>query len=558
MIDFLNETLRAKRALFISATSMTVLLKIISILPALLLGKIIDNMASTEGVDASHVFLLVSLLCAATIFQSLVHPLQTYQLVKLVQTTLKEKSVQWTDNLLRKEFEQFSALRLGSLIKSLERGINAHEKFLTFAITSGFPLVIEVVLIACIFSYIGGTVPLLITTLLSIGYLFFYHRLVNWRRPFLLAVNEQEDLVSSKLYETFHSAKSIKLEQACDSAPQPLYASYESYARAATRVAGTGAILGSVKILYLGLTVAALLAWGIHDQLSPAPRLTIGELIAVFSIAGMLVNNIGALAEAYRTLDQFLVDKKTLQRALSLDALADSTEPVFLDSLSRIDLSALPSVTDRPLCFRADQSVAIIGPSGGGKTTLLEVLAGIVTSGRRHLSADGLKIGSSEIGKYLGHVRYCPQHPTFLEGAFQHSVLFGRQISPSVRSATDALKLRDIVEHRSVAEGARNISGGEAKRLSLLRMINRPGEFNLFDEPTASLDEEMGSTVWEVIFSSFNRRGLICATHDLAALPSFDRVIVIKQGKVIADGHWRELVTDSPVAEAMKEIAGGG
>jgi ATP-binding cassette subfamily B protein len=189
---------------------------------------------------------------------------------------------------------------------------------------------------------------------------------------------------------------------------------------------------------------------------------------------------------------------------------------------------------------------------------LLEVLAGTVTSGRRHLCADDSKVVSSEIDKYLGRVRYCPQHPTFLEGAFQHSVLFGREISPSVRSATDALKLRDLVENRSIAEGARNISGGEAKRLSLLRLINRPGDFNLFDEPTASLDKEMGSKVWEVIFSSFNRRGLICATHDLAALPSFDRVIVIKQGKVIADGHWRELETDSPVAETVKEIAEGG
>lgn len=558
MIDFLNETLRAKRVLFMSATCMTVLLKIASIVPAMLLGNIIDNMTAPEGVDTSHVFLLLNLLCAATVFQSIVHPLQTYQLVSLVQSTLKEKSVQWTDNILRKEFEQFSALRLGSLIKSLERGINAHEKFLTFAITSGLPLVIEVILITGIFSYLGGTAPLLITTSLSAGYLVLYHHLVNWRRPFLLDVNEQEDLVSSKLFDTFQSAKTIKLEQACDSAPQPLYANYEGYARAATKVAGTGAILGSLKILYLGLTVAALLAWGILDQLSSSPRLTTGELIAVFSIAGMLVNNIGALAEAYKTLDQFLVDKKTLQRTLSLEALADSTGNPCWNSVSRLDLSALPSVTDRPLSFRADESVAIVGPSGGGKTTLLEVLAGAVRSGRHHLSADGLEVSSSEIERYLGSVRYCPQHPTFLEGAFQHSVLFGREISPSVGFAADALKLQDIVENRSIAEGAKNISGGEAKRLSLLRLINRPGEFNLFDEPTASLDQEMASAVWAVIFSSFSYRGLICATHDLTALPRFDRVIVIKQGKVIGDGRWHELESDSPVAEALKEIAAGG
>ncbi|RRV04846.1 ABC transporter ATP-binding protein [Pseudomonas sp. v388] len=554
MIEFLTETLRAKRALFISATSMTVLLKIASILPSVLLGKIIDSMTAREGVDTSYVYLLVSMLCAVTVLQSVVNPLQTYQLVRLVQTTLKDKSIYWTDTILRKDFEQFSELRLGGLIKSLERGINAHEKFLTFVITSGFPLMIEVFLIAGIFSYIGGTVPLLITTLFSAGYLCLYHYLVNWRRPFLLAVNEQEDLVSSKLFETFHAAKCIKLERACDSAPQPLYAHYKGYARAATQVAGTGAILGSVKILYLGLTVATLLAWGVHDQLSPAPRLTTGELIAVFSIAGMLVNNIGALAEAYRTLDQFLVDKKTLEKALSLDALTVSDGKSSWDSLSRVDLSILPSVTDRPLSFYIEQSVAIIGPSGGGKTTLLEVLAGTATSGRYHLSADGSKVGSSELENYLRSVRYCPQHPAFLAGSFQCSVLFGQDISPSIKPATDALMLGDIVKNRTIAEGARNISGGEAKRLSLLRLINKPGDFNLFDEPTASLDKEMGSRVWEVIFSSFNRRGLICATHDVAVLPRFDRVIVIKHGAVIADGHWSKLSSEPGVVRALQEI----
>ena len=553
MIDFLKDTLRANRVLFISAAAMTVVLKLSSILPALLLGQIVDSVTTLENVDTLRVSILLVLLCAATVFQSIVHPLQTYQLVSLVQTTLKAKSIEWSGRMLRKEFEQFSALRLGGLIKSLERGITAHEKFLTFAITTGFPLMIEAVLIVSIFSYMGGIVPVLITTCLSAIYLYFYRGLVRWRQPFLLAVNEQEDQVSSKLFETFASAKSIKLEQACDSAPQPLYASYEEYARAATKVAGTGAVLGSIKILYLGICVAALLAWGMYDRLSPLPQLTTGELIALFSIAGMLVNNISGLAEAYRTMDQFFADKKTLVQALSLDALAEITGSPFGESLFRLDLAAIPCVTDNPLSFSARQSVAITGPSGGGKTTLMETLAGTVISGRSCLSANGAGVASSCMENYLERVRYCPQHPTFLEGSFRHSVLFGREITPSVRQAAEALMLQDLVENRFITESARNISGGEAKRLSLLRLVNKPGDFNLFDEPTASLDEEMGARVWDLIFSSFNHRGLICATHDLTALRRFDRVIVIRQGKIIADGPWNELSTEQPVTDALKE-----
>jgi ATP-binding cassette subfamily B protein/ATP-binding cassette subfamily B protein RtxE len=188
---------------------------------------------------------------------------------------------------------------------------------------------------------------------------------------------------------------------------------------------------------------------------------------------------------------------------------------------------------------------------------LLEALAGTLTRERRHLSADGREVRPFRMENYLDRVRYCPQHPSFLEGPFQHSVLFGKEIAPLTEVASEALELRDIMENRSIAEGANNISGGEAKRLSLLRLINRPGNFNLFDEPTASLDKATGDKVWELIFSSFNRKGLICATHDLTALPRFDRVIVIKQGRVIADGHWSELENEETVTEAVKEIANG-
>lgn len=555
MISFTKETIRSRRNLFLGSTLMTVLLKVSVIAPALLLGRIIDGLSTEQELDVSYMSWLLMGLCGAIVLQAIFNPLQTYQLVSLVQVTLESKSVEWTKTIVGKEFEQFSDLRLGGLIKALERGITAHEKLLTFVIASGFPLVIEMGMIALIFTYVGGFGIFFALMTISVMYMVFYHFLINWRRPYLSAVNAEEDQVCARLFETLQAGKAIKLEQACDHALKPLSESYAAYARAATKVASTGAILGSVRILYLGLTTAGLLAWGVEDQLSGSPRLTIGNLVAVFSIAGMFLNNFSSLAEAYRTSDQFLVDKRKLQDVLALDDLMENEQTSLPLRISRLNLSLLSPETNRPLIFRAEQSVAIIGPSGAGKTTLLEMLAGMPKARRHHLGFNDRQLEPSQIGAYLSRVRYCPQNPAFLEGFFSHSVLFGQDESSSLAHAIGALDLRGLVNNRSISEGAKNISGGEAKRLSLLRLFNRPGDFNLFDEPTAALDPESRFRVWDAMFLHFRGQGLICVTHDLAALPRFDRVIVMKHGAVMADGPWFEVEAVEGIAEIVTQIS---
>lgn len=534
---------------------MTILLKASAIVPALLLGNIIDSLASSEGINARNALGLLAVLCFTIFLQSIFNPLQTYQLVRLVQSTLKEKSIQWTAIILGKEFEQFSSLKIGGLIKSVERGITAHEKLLTFFVTSGFPLVIELILTGLVFVSVGGGEIFLGLLAVSVGYLMVYRHLINWRRPCLQAVNLQEDTVASRLFEILQAGKLIKLEQACQHAVRPLCRSYEDYAEAATRVASSGAILGSVRILYLGFTTAGLLAWGVYDQLSGSPRLTVGDLVAVFSISGMLLNNFSHLAEAYRMLDQFQVDKHRLQQILSLDNLTDSIQIPALRRVASLTLSTFNPISDRVLNFIPTQSVAIIGTSGAGKTTLLEIMAGILKTQRKYLSANGEKVDFSNLNAYLNRVRYCPQNPVFLEGFFRQSVLFGHDEAAFLADAISALELQELVGNRPISEGAKDISGGEAKRLSLLRLINRPGDFNLFDEPTASLDQETRRRVWNVMFCYFQNKGLICVTHDLAVLPRFDRVIVMSGGRIIADGHWCELEAQDGIADIATQIA---
>ncbi|MCY1456532.1 Macrolide export ATP-binding/permease protein MacB [compost metagenome] len=84
---------------------------------------------------------------------------------------------------------------------------------------------------------------------------------------------------------------------------------------------------------------------------------------------------------------------------------------------------------------------------------------------------------------------------------------------------------------------AESISGGEARRLTLLRLLNQPGEFNFFDEPTAGLDAASAERTWDLLFEAFKGRGLICVTHDQSALSRFDRVITLSEGRIISQGQ---------------------
>lgn len=146
--------------------------------------------------------------------------------------------------------------------------------------------------------------------------------------------------------------------------------------------------------------------------------------------------------------------------------------------------------------------------------------------------------------------------PRFLAGPVLSSVFFGdAPQEEAIKLFATALGVSHLFvtdPERSINEDASSISGGEAKRLSLLRMLLRPGEFNLFDEPTSSVDPRGASLIWGVLFERFAERNLICVTHDTQSLNRFDRVLVLDGGRVVADGPWAVLANDPSVMEVIE------
>ncbi|WEK31544.1 MAG: ATP-binding cassette domain-containing protein [Candidatus Pseudomonas phytovorans] len=525
----------------LAALSATLVLKVATVVPALILADIIDNLSTSAS---SSQLLLGAFICLVAL-QASMTPLQAWCLARLCQERVRQLSIRWCRVLLDKRFEAYGQLHGGTLVKVLDRGITAQERWLGFLIGSAWPVIAEAAVLITLFAYMGATSVLIGLVPLSLAYLWANDRLVRWRRPHIEAVNAREDELAEQWVDTFASAATVKLEKAEDAAMLPVNQTLSDYADSAVRVARSGGWVQGLRTLFIGLGSGGLLMWGIHDQSLATPQLSLGEMVALFTLVSGLLAGVAQLAEAWRLLDQFRLDKRKLEHWLQLPPFGptlptdtgshDKKAGLSIDPCHLSARNTLQLQLKEPLVLHKGERVALIGPSGCGKSTLLHTLAGTVFQLRKHVHLNGRCLAALDAGEQFSRLRLCPQDTHFIPGLLPRAVLFERTHEQAqVERWLERLGLNKDWYALDLDARAESISGGEARRLTLLRVLNQPGEFNFFDEPTAGLDAVSAERTWDLLFEAFQGKGLICVTHDQSALSRFDRVITLCEGRIIS------------------------
>lgn len=203
------------------------------------------------------------------------------------------------------------------------------------------------------------------------------------------------------------------------------------------------------------------------------------------------------------------------------------------------------------LDIKRGQKIALVGPSGGGKSTLLKVLAGML-----HVSEASVRVGTTELSvdDIAGVSLLIPQEPQIFSETVRYNLTLGQEYSD--RELTRALQLCSI-DHllerlpngwdSDLEEAGLNISVGERQRMALARGVLRVRgkDLLLLDEPTSSLDPLTEKKIFDSILSEFADRTIMMACHRLALAPLFDRIIYVRDGRIEEDGTFTELKTGS-------------
>ncbi|MFC3230230.1 thiol reductant ABC exporter subunit CydD [Marinibaculum pumilum] len=227
-----------------------------------------------------------------------------------------------------------------------------------------------------------------------------------------------------------------------------------------------------------------------------------------------------------------------LLRGVRLDyAGADEAEGETRTALAGADLQVAPG-----------EHVALVGPSGGGKSSILALLAGFVAPTAGELRLGGCPAAALDLADWHGRIAWLGQQAHVLHGSLAENIALGdarpdpERLQVAARSAGVLDFARDLPQGLDtvVGENGLGLSGGQAQRVALARALYRPADLYLLDEPTARLDAATEARVLAVLRTAAAGRTLVVATHSPAVAAMADRVIPVAGGRcgaaIAADG----------------------
>jgi ATP-binding cassette subfamily C protein LapB len=216
-----------------------------------------------------------------------------------------------------------------------------------------------------------------------------------------------------------------------------------------------------------------------------------------------------------------------------------------------------PAVAEISLTIPAGSRLAIVGPSGSGKTTLEKVISGVIRPETGRVLLDGVDISAIEPADLRRHLAICPQSPPLYAGTLRTNLSFDGQASDEAMMkmlsalGADAVLPMGMGLDFEVAEGGRNLSGGQRQLIALARTLLRAAPVTILDEPTSGLDEASEKRAIACIHHACAQRTLIIIAHQPSAL------MLVAKAAVIVRGRLQRIATPAELMAPPPQTAGG-
>ncbi|WP_448513783.1 ABC transporter ATP-binding protein, partial [Parathermosynechococcus lividus] len=315
------------------------------------------------------------------------------------------------------------------------------------------------------------------------------------------------------------------------------------------------------------IIVLTLVQHGSMDQVFPLISLFAAAAFRLLPSATRLMNSLNAAIFFSAAVD-VVYDDILEARTFSTPALAssNSSPQPFHDRLELLDIYYSYPNTQRPalegvsLTIKQGEMIGFVGSSGAGKTTIVDVILGLLTPSHGDIRVDGVSIYTN-LSQWQRQIGYIPQSIYLSDDTLRRNIAFGlpdtaideEALLAAVHAAQLSTFVAGLPEGLDTIVGERGVrlSGGQRQRIGIARALyHNPGVL-IMDEATAALDNQTEAGVMDAIQALSGEKTIIMIAHRLSTVMNCDRLYLMANGKVAATGTYTELIEHSPEFRAM-------
>ncbi|MFB0922880.1 MAG: ABC transporter transmembrane domain-containing protein [Alphaproteobacteria bacterium] len=333
------------------------------------------------------------------------------------------------------------------------------------------------------------------------------------------------------------------------------------------------ASLTAIVILLVFGAIGVILWMGGREVISGG--ISAGDLSAFIFYSIIVASSVGAISEVIGSLQHAAGAVERLFELLDMEPnIAAPAAPKSLPK-GRLAQVALDNVTfhypSRPeqpalhefsLDMAPGETVALVGPSGAGKTTVFQLLLRFYDPASGQLTLNGVDLRELDPSDLRSHIGLVPQEPVVFSASAFENIRYGRPgaSDAEVRAAAEAASASDFLDalpdgfDTFLGEKGVRLSGGQRQRIAIARAILRDPNVLLLDEATSALDAESERAVQTALAGLMHNRTTLVIAHRLATVMAADRIVVIDEGRIVAEGTHESLVMEGGLYARLAEL----
>ncbi len=549
------EYLQPYKKWFYRAILLTMVSTAISLTPPLILRAIVDNVI-TAG-DMELFYPLIALFVIAPLLAAIIGFVNNYVVTLIGQKLVLDLRAKLYEHLLHLPLRFYDKQSTGGLIERLMGDVQQVQTMVT---TQTVTLATDIVacsialIIMMTLNWRLTLALMLLIPLYVINYNFFIERIRKWRK----SLREKMEQISANLQERLAGMIVVKAfggeEKEAEKFSQDALDARDIGIRAQSY-----SILfstGSSLIYWLGRTGIYLLGCYLIIQ----GDMTLGSVVAFTSYTLYLLNPAVRFSQMSNMVEQSMVSVRRIKELIfELREPSDPPDAITLDRFSgevRFEDVSFEYEVNQPvlrnfsLTVKPGTTVALVGHTGCGKTTIISLLMRFYRPTRGKILIDGIDLNKISNVSLRKNIAFVPQDPVLFEGTVFENIAYGK-LDASMEEVVEAAKaaeIHSVIEslpdgyNTYIGEEGVKLSAGQKQRIIIARAILMDPSILILDEATSSLDSESERLLQKALLRVMEGRTSFVIAHRLGTIVSADIIVVLSEGRIIEIGTHKELI----------------